>query len=139
MVIDLAASTAITDQTAAGNSPMRCDPISEFPIIEHTLTGRGLWFAELGDYVQLVANGVHYDQDQFGGITSISAHVRERRTDLGHRLPRESPAGRYRTWLDFGPGAPRTPFTPAVTQLSADVHRGDLLFVRTPFVTWTAT
>jgi hypothetical protein len=119
MVIDLAASTAITDQTAAGNfvDAIRAD--LEFPIIEHQLTGRGFWFAELGDYVQLVQNGVHYDQDQFGGITSIQHTFAngELKSVLGLR---GNPAGRYRTWLDFGPGAPRTLFVPGITKYSAD-------------------
>jgi len=117
--IDLAASTQVNDQTAAGNLADAARSDLEFPIIEHTLTGRGFWFAELGDYVQLLANGIQYDQDQFGGITSIQHTFAngEMKSVLGMRA---KPAGRYRGWLDFGPGAPRTLFVPGITKYSAD-------------------
>lgn len=119
MVIDLAASTTINDQTAAGNLADAIRSDMEFPIIEHTLTAHGLWFAELGDYVQLAANGIHYDTDQFGGITSIQHTYAngELKSVLGMRA---KPSGRYRGWLDYGPGAPRTLFTPGITKYSAD-------------------
>jgi hypothetical protein len=138
LVIDLAADTRVTTQARAGGLADAARSDLEFPIIEQTISGRSLWFAELGDYVQLVANGVHYDQDQFGGITSISHRFQN--GDLVSTIGfRGNPAGRYRTWLDFGPGAPRAPFTPVITQLAATFTEATVALIRVAYVTWSAT
>ncbi len=138
LVMDLAASTQVNDQTRAGGLADNVRSDLEFPIIEQTITGRSLWFAELGDYVQLVANGVHYTDDQFCGVTSISHRFQN--GDLVSTLGfRGKPAGRYRTWLDFGPGAPRAPFTPVVEQVSATFAETGALGFRIAYVAWSAT
>lgn len=117
LVMDLAADTRVNTQARAGGLADNARSDLEFPIIEQTLTARSLWFAELGDYVQFVANGVHYTDDQYGGVTSISHRFQN--GDLVSTLGfRGKPAGRYRTWLDFGPGAPRAPFTPEMESLT---------------------
>lgn len=117
--IDLSADTRVTDQTAAGALTDAARSDTEFPAIEQDLTEVNAWFGELWDYVRTDANGVHYNDDQYGGVTAVE-HVFANgmlRSTFGLR---GKPAGRYRTWLDFGPGAPRTPFTPAITHLAAD-------------------
>lgn len=118
LVIDLASSTQITDQASAGNLADAICADLEFPSIEQDLTEVNAWFGELWDYVRTDANGVHYNEDQFGGVTSVS-HVFQNgmlRSSFGLR---GKPSGGYRRWLNFGTGTPRTPFTPVVTNLTA--------------------
>lgn len=80
----------------------------EFPLLEQQFEAFGLWFVQLGDYVKLDANNVHYDNPQFGGVTSYT-HLLSNgllKTTVGLR---GKPAARYRTWLAYG--AASTVFT----------------------------
>jgi hypothetical protein len=101
--IDLSAETQVVTSASAQSLADNVRSDLEYPLIEQSLKGSGLWFAELGDYVKTVANGVHYDEDQYGGITTLhhafaDGHLT---TTLGLR---GQPAGRYRTWLTIGGG-----------------------------------
>jgi hypothetical protein len=134
--IDLSAETQVTDQTAAGNLADAVRADLEFPIVEQQIAGTGLWFADLGDYVKLLANGVHYNEDQYGGVTTYSHTFQNGELESTIGL-RGKPAGRYRTWLDFGTGAPRTPYTPEITNLVAtatEIFTG-LVYVPSVFAT----
>jgi hypothetical protein len=71
MVIDLAASTTITDQTTAGAFADAIRSDLEFPIIEQQFTGHGSGSWSSGTTCSCSANGMHYDEDQFGGVTSL--------------------------------------------------------------------
>lgn len=137
LAIDLAATTQVTGQTEAGNLADAIRSDLEFPVMEQQIQGVGLWFADLGDYVQLIANGIHYDEDQYGGITGYSHTFANGELTSTISL-RGQPAGRYRTWLDFGPGKPRTPFTPTVLNVSADYAEVGTVPFRFPAVLWSA-
>jgi hypothetical protein len=116
--MDLSADTRVTDQTAAGNLADAVRADLEFPLIEQQLGGTGLWFGELGDYVKVLANAVHYNEDQYGGITTLSQTFQNGELESSFGMSGK-PKGRYLTWLDFGTGAPRTPYTPVITNLVA--------------------
>lgn len=101
MFIDAAADSGINTTAKA---QIKADAVRldlETPSLEQQIIAPNLVFAELGDYVQLVANGVQYDTDQFGGIVSIHHEFAngEIETTLGLK---GKPAGRYRTWLAEG-------------------------------------
>lgn len=126
--IDLSADTRVTDQTAAGGLADAIRADLEFPLIEQRLTGIGLWFGELGDYVKVLANSVHYNEDQYGGITTYT-HTFANGELVSEFGMSGKPKGRYLTWLDFGTGAPRTPFTPEVTNLVATAFESGIVRV----------
>jgi len=68
------------------------------PTLEHVATHPLFWVAELGDYYEYKANGVHYDTDQKFAVTSIR-HVLSNgygRTTIGVR---GKPSGGLLRWL----------------------------------------
>jgi hypothetical protein len=101
MFIDASPDSGINTATKA---QLKADAVRldlETPSLEQQIVSYNLWFAQLGDYVRLLANGVHYDQDQFGGVISIHHEfaLGSLKSTVGFK---GKPAGRYRTWLDEG-------------------------------------
>jgi hypothetical protein len=133
--IDLSAETQVVDSASAQSLADNVCADLEFPLIEQSMQAPGLWFAELGDYVKTFANGVHYDEHQYGGVTSLQ-HVfanGDLVTTLGLR---GQPAGRYRTWLSVGGGG--------ASSATPVVHAGTFTFwysepLGFPLMSMTAT
>ena len=73
----------------------------ETPWLEQQFTSYALWFAQLYDYAKTLANGVQYNADQTGGVTSITHRLKGGtvKTDIGAR---GQPSGGYRLWLQTG-------------------------------------
>jgi hypothetical protein len=106
--IDVAFTSQVNDPTKA---QAMCDAVrsdTEFPNVEQEIDTLGFWFVQLHDYGRFLANGVHYDQDQYGGVTSIRHEIANAtiKTTLGIR---GKPAGKYSSWR-YIPGA-KTPVT----------------------------
>jgi hypothetical protein len=85
----------------------------------------GFWFVQLHDYGRFLANGVHYDQDQYGGVTSIRHEIANGtiRTTLGVR---GKPAGKYSSWRfiqgalgNSGSSVPAITFSECVARITA--------------------
>lgn len=116
--INLSSTTQVTTQEAAEALADAIRADLEFPILEQSMQATGYWFAELWDYVEFEENGIHYDENQFGGVVALSQRYANAMLKTAGRF-KAKPAGRYRGWLDFGPAAPRVPFTAGVTSQSA--------------------
>jgi hypothetical protein len=117
--IDLGSDTRIQSQADAGDFADGVRSDMEFPAIEQQIETEGGWFYNLGDYLQLEPNVTHYNDVQFGGVTSYTHNFAGGKlmTLLGLR---GKPAGRYRTWLALGSGAPRAAFVPGITAYDGD-------------------
>lgn len=99
MRVDVAGSVTLDSTSAqAMADAMRAD--LELPPLEQQIVSPGLWFVQLYDYGQFVANGIHYDQDQYGGVTGITQAMTGG-TLMTTVSARGKPAGRYRTWLQY--------------------------------------
>jgi hypothetical protein len=135
LFIDAAADSGINTATKA---QLKADAVRldlETPSLEQQIESYALWFAQLGDYVKLLANGVHYDSDQFGGVVSIHH-------DFGNGAMKSTiglkgkPAGRYRTWLaegatDSGATAP----TPEAGSIAPPIARVTQSAITAPTLT----
>lgn len=100
MKVDLSGSLPMT----ATNAQAMVDAIRsdlETPWLEQQFTSYGLWFAQLYDYAKTLANGVQYNTDQLGGVTTISHAIRGGtvKTTIGAR---GQPSGGYRLWTATG-------------------------------------
>lgn len=107
MKVDLSGSLPMT----AANAQAMADAIRsdlETPWLEQQFTSYALWFAQLYDYAKTLANGVQYNADQLGGVTSITHRLKGGtvKTDIGAR---GQPAGGSRLWTITGLTAPDTP------------------------------
>lgn len=101
MAIDLPAASQINtaERAQAFADAVRSD--LEFPALEQQFETFGFWFAQLGDYGKFLHNDVHYDTDQYGGVTQIQ-HMLANGTLRSVVDVRGTPSGRYRTWLAYG-------------------------------------
>lgn len=104
MVVDLATGSQITDAVAAGKLADAVLSDLQDPLLVQTLKAPGLWFVQLHDYVQTSANGVHYNDDQFGGVTEYSHEFADGMLTTTVHLAGK-PKGRYTTWKSLGSGA----------------------------------
>jgi hypothetical protein len=122
ILINLAASTQVNLEADAQALADAVVADLELPVMEQTIQMAGAWFGELWDYVALDANNVHYDEDQYGGVTAVS-HAFENGMLTSTFALRGKPAGRYATWLQItGTGTVTEPEAPAVTS-------GDATFI----------
>ena len=123
MRVDVAGTVTLSaTQAQAMADAMRSD--LETPWLQQRFTTNAFWFAQLYDYGKMLANGIHYNVDQLGGVTAItqsySGGVLKSTIDLGGQ-----PKGRFRTWIRYGsssvdftgPNLTVTP-TPGVTSYS---------------------
>lgn len=97
MEIDLSFTTQVNSGTKAQGMADAVGPDMEFPNLEQQVETPGFWFVQLWDYGRFLANSVHYDTDQFGGVTSINHQLAQGsiKTTLGVR---GKPAGKYTSW-----------------------------------------
>ncbi len=99
MIIDLADEPhfPMTSVQAAALVQSMLSDIA-FPPFMHQYEAPGFWIVQLGDYGKFVANGVHYDNDQYGGVDYIRHTIANGnlRTVIGVG---GQPKGRYRQWL----------------------------------------
>lgn len=100
--MDLAFTTQVTDPTKAQAMADAVRSDTEFPNLEQQFECLGFWFVQLHDYGKFLANGVHYDQDQYGGVTSIRHDIANGtiRSTIGVR---GKPSGKYTGWR-YSPG-----------------------------------
>ena len=117
-VIDLAASTQITTSTSAGNLADAVRADREDPALVQSFKAPGLWFVQLHDFVGTTANGVHYDADQTGGVTSYTHDFADGMLVTTVNLAGK-PKGRYTTWKRIGSGAGASVVLPAVINVTA--------------------
>lgn len=101
--IDLAYTTQVNTGTKAQGMADAIRSDTEFSNLEQQFETLGFWFIQLHDYGKFLANGVNYNADQFGGVTSIQQSMAngEVKTLLGAR---GKPAGGYTTWRVLGTG-----------------------------------
>jgi hypothetical protein len=101
MAVDLAGDSQVSSTTQAQGMADAIRSDLELPALEQAFETFGFWFVQLGDYGQFTANGVQYNADQYGGVTSYTHTFANGtlRTILGVR---GKPAGRYRTYLTLG-------------------------------------
>jgi hypothetical protein len=98
--LDLSYDTQVNDSTKAQGM---CDAVGsdvEFPDLEQQIKTLGAWFIQLHDYGKFLANGIHYDSDQYGGVTSIRHDIANATIDTTIGV-RGKPAGGYRTWKEL--------------------------------------
>lgn len=69
----------------------------QLPLLEQQFETFALWIVQLGDYVKFTHNDVHYDVDQYGGVTGYT-HTFANGTVKTLVDVRGQPAGRYRAW-----------------------------------------
>jgi hypothetical protein len=122
MEIDLSFDTQVNDPTKAQNMADAVGPDMEFPNLEQQFETLGAWFIQLHDYGKFLANGINYDSDQLGGITSIHTEGSNGtiKTTIGAR---GKPSGKYTGWRMLGSaGGPVVPVSGTVA-LSARVLR----------------
>jgi hypothetical protein len=133
--IDLSADTKVVTQTSAGNliDAIRSD--CENPALEQQIVSEAVWWQQLNDYVQIAANGIHYDTDQFGAVVGYTMSFEDGTlvTTLNFSA---KPKGRYADWLALGKGSPRTPLVPKVLSLDAKFKEITFGLLRLPLVTF---
>lgn len=97
MAVDLSADTNI--RTAARATALGDAILADtaYPPFEHQYEVPGFWIAQLRDYGKFLANGVHYDEDQYGGVTAIR-HVIQDGMIRTYLTVGGQPKGRYRAW-----------------------------------------
>lgn len=97
MEIDLSYDTQVTDPTKAQGMSDNVGSDNELPALEQTIELLGAWFIQLYDYGKFLANGIHYDSDQYAAVTSIQHDIANGtiKTTIGVR---GKPAGAYATW-----------------------------------------
>jgi hypothetical protein len=117
--IDLSVKSQITDATAARNFADAVRADREDPAIVQSIKASGLWFVQLGDYVQTFANAVHYDEDQAGGVTSYTLTFADAMLEATINLAGK-PKGRYTTWKRIGSGAAASPVLPVLAYFSPE-------------------
>lgn len=96
--IDLAQETNIN--TAARANSLAEDILSDLknPAHMQQFATPGFWIAQLHDYGKFLANAVHSDQDQYGGVTRIR-HELTRGTLRTSLFTRGQPSGGYKRWI----------------------------------------
>lgn len=95
--IDLSFETQVNDTTKAQPMTDAVRQDEEFPDLVQSFESLGLWFVQLHDYGKFLANGIHYDTDQFGGVTRIS-HAIANGTIKSSLGASGKPKGKYVGW-----------------------------------------
>lgn len=103
--IDLSSQTQVTNGTAAQGFADAVVSDTQFPNLEQEVLTYGFWFAQLRDYGKFLANKVHYDTDQLGGVVRI-AHRMAGGTIKSTLGLRGKPAGRYNNWFLLSANGP---------------------------------
>lgn len=123
--MDLSADTQVTTQAGAQGLADFVLADREDPAMVQRLKAPGLWFVQLHDIVGTAANGVHYDEDQSGGVTAYTLSgangMLEATIDLAGY-----PKGRYTTWKQIGSGAPASRLLPVVTSATMTAYYVDI-------------
>lgn len=96
--IDLSEDSNVTTAGRANTLAETILADTAFPPIQQQVEAPGFWIVQLGDYAKFLANGVHYDTDQFGGVTHIS-HRMEQGALVTVINAGGQPRGRYRSWV----------------------------------------
>src|SRR6185437_9358855 len=99
MRVDVAGTVNLTSTQAQAMADAMCSDL-QTPWLEQEFSSYALWFAQLYDYAKTLANGVHYNADQLGGVTSV-AHAISGGTVKSTIGARGQPAGGYRSWLQY--------------------------------------
>lgn len=99
MLVDLSKDTHITTSTRANAFGDAVLSDLAVPPQEQRIETTGFWIAQLHDYGKFSANTIHYDTDQYGGVSRIEHRIADgtMRTILSVR---GQPQGQYRRWLD---------------------------------------
>jgi hypothetical protein len=98
LYIDLSKDTNITEEAVAQAFADAILSDLAYPPFMHQYEAPGFWIAQEGDWGKFLANGIHYDVDQFGGVTSIR-HTIENGNMRTLLKVGGQPKGRYRTWI----------------------------------------
>jgi hypothetical protein len=123
--LDLTDTERIRTQAQSGGLADTIRADLQDPALEQAFRSRGLWFVQLGDLAATLANGVHYNEDQSGGVTSYTHTFANGDLDTEVGLAGK-PKGRYALWRRMGTDNPRVAFTPEILQLTATPQ--ELLF-----------
>jgi hypothetical protein len=96
--IDLAEDSQVlsgTDAQALADA-IRAD--LEWPYLQQRIVTYGFWFVQLCDYGKTLANNVHYDSPQYGGVVGFSHEISNCviKTSIDMGGP---PIGGYRKWV----------------------------------------
>jgi hypothetical protein len=109
--IDLAPDTQIMTEAQAQELADAIRSDLEFPSLLQRFQTYGFWFVQIGDYGKMTANDVHYNEDQYGGVTAFSHEmvngVIRTTVDLG-----ALPSGGYKRWIPIGRFPPKGPIQP---------------------------
>lgn len=99
--IDRSYSSQLNDATKAQAMADAIRSDLELSDVEQEFETQGFWFAQLHDYGKFEANGKHYDQAQYGGVTRIRHEIANGRikSTIGVR---GKPSGAYAAWRRLG-------------------------------------
>jgi hypothetical protein len=121
--IDLSAKTQVTTSATAQGAADAIQQDKSFPSLEQQIETLGFWFAQIYDYGKFYANGQHYDQDQYAGVTNIR-HQLAQGTIVSTLGTRGKPAGRYVKWDRYSDQTVRnTPLARDTQQVQMRVTR----------------
>jgi hypothetical protein len=113
MVIELGDDSQITTEARAQALADAVYSDLSTPPLEQQFETYGFWFVQLCDWGKLTANNIHYDTDQYGGVTALahrmSNGVVRSIVDLGGQ-----PKGGYRRWKAIVNTKPPIIFPPPI-------------------------
>lgn len=104
--IDLSENTNITTEARAQvfADAVLAD-LKDPPFLQEIETP-AFWLPQISDFGKFLANGVHYDTDQYGGVTALTFRL-EAGTLMTTVRAGGQPRGKYRTWLTaYAPPGP---------------------------------
>lgn len=114
------------------------------PLADQEIVLPYFWPAELQDYQEYLANGVHYSTDQLWSIYGLR-HVLSEQQTRTRLLVRGKPAGQYLNWLTLGGGVASTGLPLALTNIVLDSRPATVFSLfgitveqRYVFVSWHA-